>query len=78
MSPCDWSWTWIRAASTQGGRSLLAEKRAEKRKAPKNNQAAQAIDQFKFFSEGINQGQAGEQRILARLAGKESTAIYRR
>jgi hypothetical protein len=42
------------AASNQDKRrNLLASK-----KGKKNNQAAQAIDQSKFFSGGIQQGQA--------------------
>jgi hypothetical protein len=47
--------TLLHAASNQDGkrRHLLGAK-----KGKKNNQAAQAIDQSKFFGGGINQGQA--------------------
>jgi hypothetical protein len=42
------------------------EKEFREKKGKKNNQAAQAIDQSKFFSGGINQGQAGERCSLGR------------
>jgi hypothetical protein len=48
----------LHAASNQGDRrrDLLWSPK----KGKKNNQAAQAIDQSKFFGGGINQGQAGK------------------
>jgi hypothetical protein len=46
------------AAANQGERRLLGFSGG--RKGKKNNQAAQAIDQSKFFGGGINQGQAGK------------------
>jgi hypothetical protein len=48
------------SASNQGGSRKLLEDFRGKRKAPKNNQAAQAIEQSKRFGGGINQAQAGE------------------
>jgi hypothetical protein len=58
------SLNWVRPfpkASNQGSRKLLW---VPAKKAKKNNQAAQAIDQSKGFpfGGGINQAQAGETR----------------
>jgi hypothetical protein len=55
------------ASNQENRRSLLAEKKEfREKKGKKNNQAAQAIDQSKFFGGGINQGQAGEDSSLGR------------
>jgi hypothetical protein len=46
------------AAAANQGRNLLGVK-----KGKRNNQAAQATDQSKFFGGGINQGQAGKREM---------------
>jgi hypothetical protein len=54
------------AASNQGDRrrNLLGSSK----KGHKNNQAAQSIDQSKFFGGGINQGQAGKLKRIGFLS----------
>jgi hypothetical protein len=60
----------VAASNQDRRRSLLAEKKKfnkEKREdaeKPKNNQAAQAIEQAGKKAGGINQGQAGESKKM--------------
>jgi hypothetical protein len=63
--------SYVAASNQDRRRSLLAEKKIfnrEKREdaeKPKNNQAAQAIEQAGKKAGGINQGQAGEDDLQA-------------
>jgi hypothetical protein len=61
-------------AEEGGSRSLLGFSGGGK-KGHKNNQAAQAIDQSKFFGGGINQGQAGE--VYSEVVTKITKTISR-
>jgi G:T/U-mismatch repair DNA glycosylase len=79
------------AASNQNRRTLLAEKKKKEEgknkkeekkeddrgvEEPKNNQAAQAIEQAgKKFGGGINQGQAGEAHLHLIVADCETSYI---